>query len=112
MWTGEWWWKIQRLLPKGHTVGALIFSTDKTQLTQFSGSRQAYPVYLTLGNIPSSLRRKPSEQACILVAYLPVEKVTRCGLSKNAVSARYQQLFHTAMGILFEPLVAAGKDGV
>ncbi|KIY67102.1 hypothetical protein CYLTODRAFT_454797 [Cylindrobasidium torrendii FP15055 ss-10] len=112
MWTAEWWWQVQDLLPEGHTLGALIISTDKTQLTDFSGSRQAYPVYLTLGNIPSSLRRKPSEQACILVAYLPVDKVTRCGLSKDEVGARYQQLFHAAMTELFKPLVEAGKNGV
>lgn len=102
----------QDMLPEGHTLGALIISTDKTQLTQFSGSRQAYPVYITLGNIPSSLRRKPSEQACILLAYLPVEKVTRSGLSKNEVSSRYQRLFHAAMAELLKPLVEAGKHGV
>ncbi|KIY64659.1 hypothetical protein CYLTODRAFT_358093 [Cylindrobasidium torrendii FP15055 ss-10] len=112
MWTAEWWWKIQDLLPEGHTLGALIISTDKTQLTQFSGSRQAYPVYLTLGNIPSALRRKPSEQACILLAYLPVEKIARSGLTKNALSSRYQRLFHAAMTELFKPIVEAGKNGV
>ncbi|KIY60816.1 hypothetical protein CYLTODRAFT_363676, partial [Cylindrobasidium torrendii FP15055 ss-10] len=77
MWTAEWWWIIQDMLPEGSTIASLIISTDKTQLTQFSGGRQAYPVYLTLGNIPSSIRRKPSEQACILIAYLPVEKVAK-----------------------------------
>ncbi|KIY60654.1 hypothetical protein CYLTODRAFT_460570 [Cylindrobasidium torrendii FP15055 ss-10] len=112
MWTAEWWWKVQEMLPKGHTLASLIISTDKTQLTQFSGSKQAYPVYLTLGNIPSSLRRKPSEQACILLAYLPVEKMARGTLSKNEVSSRYQRLFHAAMTELFKPLVAAGKKGV
>lgn len=87
-------------------------STDKTQLTQFSGSRQAYPVYLTLGNIPNAIRRKPSEQACILIAYLPVEKVVRGKLSKREVSSRYQRLFHAAMAELFKPIVQAGKTGV
>ncbi|KIY61666.1 hypothetical protein CYLTODRAFT_495138 [Cylindrobasidium torrendii FP15055 ss-10] len=112
MWTAEWWWQVQDLLPEGHTLASLIISTDKTQLTQFSGSRQAYPVYLTLGNIPSALRRKPSEQACILVAYLPVEKIARGNLSKDEVSSRYQRLFHAAMAELFAPLVEAGKSGV
>lgn len=69
-------------------------------------------MYLTLGNIPSALRRKPSEQACILVAYLPVEKIARGKLSKDEVSSRYQRLFHAAMTELFKPLVEAGKNGV
>ncbi|KIY61073.1 hypothetical protein CYLTODRAFT_332394, partial [Cylindrobasidium torrendii FP15055 ss-10] len=113
MWTGKWWWQIQqKLLPKGRTIAPLIISTDKTQLTQFSGSKQAYPVYLTLGNIPGRLRRKPSQQACILLAYLPVEKIQRGGLGKNGVSARYQRLFHTAMSTIFEPLKDAGTKGV
>ncbi|KIY60847.1 hypothetical protein CYLTODRAFT_324705, partial [Cylindrobasidium torrendii FP15055 ss-10] len=112
MWTAEWWWIIQDMLPPGHTIASLIISTDKTQLTQFSGGRQAYPVYLTLGNIPSSIRRKPSEQACILIAYLPVEKVAKVGRTKPQVSAQYQQLFHAAMTVLFEPIVEAGKAGV
>ncbi|KIY61461.1 hypothetical protein CYLTODRAFT_315315, partial [Cylindrobasidium torrendii FP15055 ss-10] len=128
MWSGKWWWQIQvrtsfslcilltnylqKLLPKGCTVAPLIISTDKTQLTQFSGSKQAYPVYLTLGNIPSRLRRKPSQQACILLAYLPVEKVQRVSLGKKVVSAQYQQLFHTAMSTIFAPLKDAGLNGV
>ncbi|KIY61062.1 hypothetical protein CYLTODRAFT_405753 [Cylindrobasidium torrendii FP15055 ss-10] len=112
MWTGDWWWRIQNMLPLGHTLASVIISTDKTQLTQFSGSRQAYPVYLTLGNIPNALRRKPSEQACILIAYLPIEKLSRDAVSKQAVGARYQRLFHAAMTELFKPLVVAGKKGV
>ncbi|KIY63769.1 hypothetical protein CYLTODRAFT_125515 [Cylindrobasidium torrendii FP15055 ss-10] len=112
MWTGNWWWYIQDQLPEGHTLAPLIIATDKTQLTQFSGSRQAYPVYLTLGNIPSHIRRKPSQQACILVAYLPVEKMSRGNLAKSTMGARYQRLFHTAMSHLFEPLIDAGKEGV
>lgn len=93
-------------------MAALILSTDKTQLTQFSGNKVAYPVYLTLGNLPSRLRRKPSEQACVLIGYLPVEKVVKDGLSKRDVSSRYQRLFHAAMGHIVEPLKAAGKNGV
>ncbi|KIY60563.1 hypothetical protein CYLTODRAFT_314897, partial [Cylindrobasidium torrendii FP15055 ss-10] len=112
MWTGQWWWFVQDKLPKGHTLAPVIIATDKTQLTQFSGSKQAYPVYLTLGNIPNRLRRKPSEQACILVGYLPIEKAAKPGLSKRGFSGRQQRIFHAAMGHLLAPLVDAGKNGV
>ncbi|KAF9038794.1 hypothetical protein BDZ89DRAFT_894707, partial [Hymenopellis radicata] len=112
MWTGKWWNFIQDKLPKGRTIAPLIVSTDKTQLTQFSGSRQAYPVYLTLGNIPSHLRRKPSQLACILVAYLPIDKMNRGKLSKATMGSGYQRLFHAAMTEIFSPLVSAGQDGV
>ncbi|KAJ7762799.1 hypothetical protein DFH07DRAFT_867460 [Mycena maculata] len=43
MWTADWWWNIQELLPKGATVCPIIISSDKTQLTRFSGDQQAWP---------------------------------------------------------------------
>jgi hypothetical protein len=93
-------------------VAPLIIATDKTQLTQFSGSKQAYPVYLTLGNIPRALQRKPSQQACVLLAYLPVEKLNRDELIQHEITGRYHHLFHEAMQQVMAPLISAGKDGV
>jgi hypothetical protein len=39
----------------GATVIPLIISSDKTQLTTFRG-KTAYPVYMTIGNIPKNIR--------------------------------------------------------
>jgi len=47
--------ELQSKLPKGATLAPVIIATDKTQLTQFSGNKSAYPVYLTIGNIPKAL---------------------------------------------------------
>lgn len=38
-------------MPKGATLATVILATDKTQLTQFTGGKVAYPIYMTLGNI-------------------------------------------------------------
>jgi hypothetical protein len=46
----------------GMTVIPIILSSDKTQLTQFRDN-MAYPVYLTIGNIPKDIRQKPSRHA-------------------------------------------------
>ncbi|EGN98210.1 hypothetical protein SERLA73DRAFT_123569 [Serpula lacrymans var. lacrymans S7.3] len=75
MWTGKWWHSVQALLPRGASVAPVIIATDKTQLTQFSGDKFAYLVYLMLGNIPSSIRHKPSQHACALIGYLSVNKL-------------------------------------
>ncbi|KAI1785254.1 hypothetical protein LXA43DRAFT_976331 [Ganoderma leucocontextum] len=72
--TGNWWHAIQSRLPAGATLAPIIIATDKTQLTQFSGGKAAYPIYLTLGNLPKVIRRKPSLHPCVLLGYLSVDK--------------------------------------
>ena len=94
-------------------IAPVIIATNKTQLTQFSGGKKAYPVYLTIGNIPKSLWCKPSQSACILIAYLPVESQLKAtGVSETERKNRMQRLFHEAMRLVLEPLIKAGKNGV
>ncbi|KAJ7625428.1 hypothetical protein B0H17DRAFT_1287118, partial [Mycena rosella] len=112
MWTGKWWTAVQSKLPKGAALAPVIIATDKTQLTQFSGGKSAYPVYLTLGNIPKALRRKPSQSACVLLGYLSVDKILRSGLSKQGVKTRNQKLFHASMRLILQPLIDAGNKGM
>ncbi|KAK0479015.1 hypothetical protein EDD18DRAFT_1442835 [Armillaria luteobubalina] len=48
--TGKWWWAMQvKLLPKGATVAAIILSSDKTQLSTFSGDKSAWPPLIDAG---------------------------------------------------------------
>ncbi|KAJ7168730.1 hypothetical protein C8R46DRAFT_897819, partial [Mycena filopes] len=110
MWTGEWWWKLQELLPEGVTICPIILASDKTQLSRFSGDKQAWPVYLSVGNLSKETRRKPSQRATVLLGYIPVCKL-HC-FSKAKRSAAGHQLFHRCMRTILEPLVAAGKEGV
>ncbi|KAI0733701.1 hypothetical protein C8Q72DRAFT_880835 [Fomitopsis betulina] len=112
MWMGLWWNAVEELLPKGAAVVPVIISTDKTQLTQFSGNKSAYPVYLTLGNIPRAIHRKPSQHACILLGYLPVSKIDKEKITKHEQKSRVQRLFHTAMCVILKPLMRAGVDGM
>lgn len=98
----------------GGTVAPVLISTDKTKLTQFVGGKMAYPVYMTVGNIPKRLRRKPSQHACVLIAYLSVDKIDRSamGMSDQEHRIRVQRIFHEAMRAVLEPLIEAGKKGV
>jgi len=102
----------QEYLPEGVTVAPVIIATDKTQLTQFSGNKTAYPVYMTLGNLLRSIRRRPLQHACILVVYLSVSKSISQELSKKHKSAWIQQIFHDSMRIVLDPLKEAGKNGM
>jgi hypothetical protein len=78
-------------------------------LTNFSGNKQAYPVYLTINNISKAVRRRPNSHANTLVAYLPVPKLT--GFKKNSTKLSSHNLFHDCMSILTQPLIASGLDG-
>jgi hypothetical protein len=129
MHTGKWWWDlqvsdvargcmpflidVQKILERqkpGATIVPVIISTDKTQLTHFR-NKAAYPVYLTIGNIPKAIRRKPSHHAQILVAYLPTTKLQH--ISNKASRRRTMaNLFHSCMSRIFTPLVHAGLHGI
>ncbi|PIL32079.1 hypothetical protein GSI_06784 [Ganoderma sinense ZZ0214-1] len=109
-WTGDWWWELQGLLPPGVTIAPIILSSDKTVLSRFSGDKQAWPVYLTIGNISKSVRRQPSMHATILLGYIPYTKLDCFTKSRRALES--YRLFHECMRTLLAPLVAAGKEGV
>ncbi|KAG8934911.1 hypothetical protein FRC01_012960 [Tulasnella sp. 417] len=83
--TGNWWWRQQKNLPPGATVVLVVVSSDKTSLKVLSSGKEAYPAYLTIGNIPKSIRRKPSMHAQLLFAYLPTEQFTGTTLSKEQI---------------------------
>ena len=97
-------------LPKGAVLAPVILASDKTSLLQFSGDKQAWPVYLTIGNISKGIQRQPSSHGSILIGYLPVTKLT--SFSEGARANAQHRLFHQAMRTLLQPLIAAGQNGV
>ncbi|KAJ7458309.1 hypothetical protein B0H11DRAFT_1873281 [Mycena galericulata] len=110
MWTADWWWEVQELLPVGSTIAPIILASDKTQLTRFSGDKQAWPVYMTIGNIDKETRRRPSSRATVLVGYIPVSKLEI--FTKKTRSGASHQMFHDCMRVILEPLKAAAGEGV
>ncbi|KAH8979694.1 hypothetical protein EDB83DRAFT_2242602 [Lactarius deliciosus] len=111
--TGDWWWAVQTSLEAhqpGATVIPVILSSDKTQLTLFR-SKAAYPVYLTIGNIPKHIRRKPSRHAQMLIGYIPTTRLE--GISNKSARRRaLANLFHFCMRFLLAPIASHGETGV
>jgi len=97
-------------LKPGSTIIPVILSSDKTQLTTF-GNKMAYPVYLTIGNIPKGIRRKPSRHGHMLIAYLPITRLDH--ITNEAARRRtLANLYHFCKDRITQPLQKAGVDGV
>lgn len=74
------------------------------------GTKTAYPVYLTIGNIPKELRRKPSRRTHILLGYLPTTPLHH--VSSTASRRRMvANLFHYCFARMLEPLKSLDKTG-
>lgn len=94
----------------GATIIPLIVSSDKTQLTHFR-DKTAYPIYLTIGNIPKQIRRKVSSQAQILIGYIPPTKLA--GIPGATARRRaFCNLFHTCLQKIFGPISSYGETGI
>ncbi|KAN0134256.1 hypothetical protein V8E53_008028 [Lactarius tabidus] len=110
---GDWWWAVQTTLKThrpGATVIPVIISSDKTQLTLFCG-KSAYPVYLTIGNIPKNICCKPSHHAQILLTYIPTTKLK--GITNKAGHrCAIANLYHSCMQVILGPITAVGKTGI
>ncbi|RXW20300.1 hypothetical protein EST38_g5564 [Candolleomyces aberdarensis] len=114
MHTGDWWWDTQDKLDKmpagpGGTIIPIILSSDKTQLMLFR-NKSTYPLYMTIGNIPKEIRRRPSSRAYVLLAYLPTSRFSH--ISSQASRRRcVLNVYHSCMSMILAPLVKPGKDG-
>ncbi|KAJ6607088.1 hypothetical protein B0H10DRAFT_2228204 [Mycena sp. CBHHK59/15] len=113
MHTAKWWWSTQKEVEKdnpGATIIPILLSSDKTQLTMF-GNRSAYPVYMTIGNIPKEIRRKTSRRAYVLLAYLPTSRLNH--ITNDASRRRtLANLFHACLSYITAPLHDAGISGL
>lgn len=97
-------------MKSGATITPIIISSNKTQLTLFQ-NKCAYPVYMTISNLPKNIRRKPSCQGQILLAYLLVTHLEHI-TNQAACQRMLSNLFHACMSCVLDPLKTAGVDGM
>lgn len=80
-------------------------------MSKFPGGQEAYPVYLTIGNISKRLRRMASTHTTVILGYLLVDRFKDVADDAKRKVLR-GTLLHQAMHAIMEPLEAAGETGV
>jgi hypothetical protein len=83
----------------GDKLVPLIFMSDGTHLSNFAGDKKEWPVYMTIGNLSSKLRKMPSTHSIVLVALLPIPIKNRNNPQKQLDEQR-----HTNREVLNEVL--------
>jgi len=86
--------------------------SDQTHLRNLSGNKNAWPVYLTLGNLPTTRPNRPGSFTVLILVLLPVPPK----LTKSAADHLQREInADTLRGVfelLFEPLQNAVLEGV
>ena len=90
----------------------IIGLSDQTNLTNFSGNKKPWPVYMTIGNILSRTRNSPAKMPILLLALLPVHpKFT--GESARANEAQRQtnaDTLRAVFDLVLPPLQAVSQE--
>jgi hypothetical protein len=98
----------------GSALIPVLLASDSTHLTQFAGDKHAWPLYMSIGNIHSSIRNKPVNNAWKLIAYIPtatfLDPIT--GKKDPEQTTLQDRLFHQCVSLVLAPLIQAGKNGV
>jgi hypothetical protein len=92
--TADWWWETQQKLPPNATVVPIMLSSDKTMLSQHRGDVSVWPVYLTIGNLSSTARRKQTVPGAILLGLIPVTKAINQSPELKA------EIYHRSMDLM------------
>jgi len=87
--------------------------SDQTNLTNFSGDKKVWPVYLTIGNIPSVWHNSTGSMAGLLLALLPIPPK----LSKSFKGDQCERKIKTntlqhVFELTFAPLQGVAHSGV
>jgi len=91
----------------------MIGMSDQTHLTNVSGDKKAWPVYITLGNLPSGRGNSPTSMAVLLLALLPIPP----NLSKSSKADQHQRQINAdtlwdVCELIFAPLQDPGHECV
>ncbi|KAF8416222.1 hypothetical protein EV426DRAFT_541413 [Tirmania nivea] len=101
-------------LPIGATLVPVLFASDATHLTNFSSNGKVWPLYMSIGNIKSSIRNQPTSHAWVPVALLPnaPKRVKRIlSWSEDKQKQEGIQVIYDLLTFVLRPLSNTTRDG-
>lgn len=106
--TGEWWSRMQREIvgDDNSVILPLMLSSDATLVTG-NGNSKAWPMYLSLGNVPKKYRFLKAYRACRVLAYLPIITIRADCANKPWISLCKAAIFQQCMKIILKPFANA-----
>jgi hypothetical protein len=98
--------EVKTTLRLGDTLVRLIFMSDGTQLSNFTGDKKEWPVYKTIGNLSSKIRQVASAHTVVMVALLPIPIKNRNISQKQLDGQRQknQDVLNEALHRVLQPL--------
>ncbi|KAF5372219.1 hypothetical protein D9758_004938 [Tetrapyrgos nigripes] len=99
--TGNWaWFECDKISEDENTHGAMfapvILGSDKTTVSVATGQNDYYPLYISLGNVHSSVRRA-HRNAVALLGFLAIPKTSKDYAGSAEFRKFRRQLFHTSL---------------
>ena len=102
-------------LPVGAMLVPVLFASDATHLTNFSCDGKVWPLYMSIGNLKSCIRNKPTYHAWVPVAIMPIgpKRIKRVPVwSEENQEREAVQVIHDLLRYIIRPLSNDAKDGV
>ena len=85
-------------------------ASDETFLTKYSGDKNMWPMYMSVLNIPATIRNKPTTESWRLLATLPIRsKNTKNSESERVVAA---EVFQTVLSQVLGDVGRLYKEGM
>ena len=97
-------------LPINATLIPIFLTSDQTHLTNFSGDKKLWLVYISIGNITSDTRNKPSMHAWIPLALLPIPPKRIPNIAHHSIKQQEMeslQVTHDILSHILHPLADA-----
>ena len=98
---------VNSTLRVGETLVPVIIMSDGTHLSNIAGNKSQWPVYMTMGNLSSTIRQMPSTHSVVKVTLLPIPNRNLNNAQKRLDEQRQtnRKVLSEVLWHVFQPLI-------